>query len=340
MQPNLDENAKCEACKRRDQVEVIDEDDATEPYLLCSACAQRLRLRALRPSEWFNLASKHGWQKYSLHDDFYDDDGTALQPDVVGFSTGGMLAPSLTEVSQNPERLFGYCITRQRLGHAEFAALRSFPAEKLLAVLKHCAANGNTHIFVVGLAICANVLGPLSAAWVRDQYERSRTQDALYPWAEAAARCLPMQEGLAKTIDALEGYTGRDLRDRIGALTCFRSPLVLEWIESNAPKTNVTQDWGRLAALSNLTWAKVDAWLAHGRPLSLIALDALNQFIPSATQPPLVRNLQPILLGNPDPTMIVQALQRQMQTDPAPRSIQLCEDLIKHIDALRIADAC
>lgn len=338
MQTNLNTDETCEACGRHNQVERIDDDDTGEPYLVCNDCAQRLRLRALRPSEWFNIASKHGWQKYLLHDDFYDQVGTALQPDMDNYSTDGMFAPSLIETSINSDRLLDYCITRWRLDQAEFEALRSLPFEKLFATLKQRVASGNTHLLEVGLSICANVLDTLAATWVADQYERSCEQDALFSWAKAAARCLPQEEGLKMTIDALERYKGQELQDRMGALLWFRSPLVLDWIERNAPDVNIADNWGQLAALSNLTWTKADTWLTLGRPFSLIALDALDKFIPLPQHSPVVRELQPMLLGNPDRQTVFQALQLQMLNDPAPRSVKRCEYLIENADKLSIFD--
>src|SRR5258707_12116757 len=43
------------------------------------------------PLEWFNLAAKHGWRKYLLHDDFYDQDGTADVPKIESYSPKDML---------------------------------------------------------------------------------------------------------------------------------------------------------------------------------------------------------------------------------------------------------
>lgn len=336
MQINLNTDATCEACRRHTHVERVGDDDTDEPYLVCNDCAQRLRLRALRPAEWFNIASKHGWRKHLLHDDFYDEDGTASQPEMDDFSIDGMLAPSLNEASLTSERLLDYCISRWRLDQAEFEALKSLPTERMFTTLKQRVATGNTHLLEVALTICANVLETLAATWVSEQYERSCEQDALFSWAEAAAGCLPHQEGLKKTIDALERYKGQELQDRMGALLWFRSPLVLDWIERNAPHVNVTGNWGQLAALSNLTWARADAWLTRGRPFNLIALDALDQFIPLPRHAPVIQEMQPVLLGSFDRQTIIRALQLQMLNDPAPRSVKACEYLIANADKLRI----
>jgi hypothetical protein len=325
----------CEACRLRSVAEAIGDDDPDEPYLVCGECGSRLRQRALRPREWFNLAAKHGWREYLLHDDFYNEDGTAEQPEVDGYSADGLPAPTLDEAACSLGDLVDYCMTRWHLDALEYDALRKFPPEAVLDELERRAATGNRHALEVTLKLCASVVECVAAPWVRAQYERACNHNVLFSWAEAAARCLPHPEGLNKTVDALRAYSGQELRDRKGALMWFRSSAVLDWIENHAPRANVTDDWGRLAALSDLPWSRVDAWLARGRPLSLIALDALAEFIPRPGQAPIVKQLQPKLQGNPDALTLTRALQACMAADTAPRIAGRCRYLIEHLDELR-----
>lgn len=327
----------CQACKKLARVLRIEDDDPVEPYFLCPDCSHRLFLHALRPLEWFNLASEHGWRKYLLHDDFYHEDGTASQPDAPAFSDDGMLAPSLDEVATSIERLLGYCFTRWSLGTAEFEALSAHNSEDLLATLTRPEATSNPEKLSVVLTICANVLGDQARFWVNEQYERSVKEGVLFSWAEAAALCLPPPEGLKKTIDALASYKGRQLDLHLGALSWFRSALVLDWIESNAPSANVTRGWGQLAALSNLTWERAEEWLAQGRPLSLITLDALDQFLHLPRHAPLVRHLRPALRGGPDRKAIVKALETQKLNDHSPRCVKKCDFLIENIEEMHVA---
>jgi hypothetical protein len=315
---------------------VIGDYDPDEPYRVCAECGRRLRQWALRPLEWFNLAAKHGWAKYPLHDDFYDDDGIALQPDTYDYSADGMLAPTLDEAVRSLDRLVDYCVTRGALGGPEYNAFRRFPAAAILDELRRRAATGNRQILEVTLTLCANVLEHAAAPWVRAQYTRACDDNELFSWAEAAARCLPHPEGLHKTIDALRAYSGHELRERKDALLWFRSSAVLDWIEVHAPNANVTEDWGRLAALSDLSWSRVEAWLARGRPFSLLALDALKQFIERPAQVPIVRRLKPKLKGCSDHPTVARALQAYMATDAAPRAGGACRYLIEHIGELRV----
>jgi hypothetical protein len=315
---------------------VIGDDDPGEPYCVCSECGERLRQRALRPLEWFNLAAKHGWHKYLLRDEFYDDDGIAQLPRTDGYSIDGMLAPTLHEAACSLGGLVDYCITRWQLGAIEYDAFRTFPADAVLDELKQRAGTGNRHVRVVTLTLCANVLENAAAPWVRAQYEIACNQEMLFAWAEAAARCLPHPEGLQKTVDALRAYPGHELRRRNASLMWFRSLAVLDWVESHVPNANVTADWGQLAALSDLSWSRVEAWLSRGRPLGLVALDALTELIPKPGQAPIVKRLQPTLKDCPDGLTLTRALQAYMATDTAPRVASRCRYLIEHIGKLRV----
>jgi hypothetical protein len=304
---------------------------------VCGECGERLRRLALRPLEWFNVAAVHGWRKFLLHDDFYDQDGTACQPNIENYSDDGMLAPSIDQASLSLQRLVDYCITRWWPGAPEYEAFNAFAGEAILDELRRRAVARNRHVLAVTFQLCANVLGRNAAPWVRAQYTRAQADNALFYWAEAAASCLPEREGLNKTMDALRPLQGRELRERKGALLWFRAPAVLDWIELNAPRAHVTGDWGQLAARSDLTWSRAQDWLSRGRPLSLIAVDALGNFIPHAGQAPIVDRLKPRLKGCQDRSAITSALEVCMAADGAPRVAARCRYVISHLDELRIA---
>jgi len=314
----------------------VGDDDPSEPYRVCRECSDRLRGRALRPIEWFNLAAAHGWSKFLLHDDFYDQDGSASHSDIDNYPTEAMQAPSLETCAESHERLVDYCITRWHLSAADFEAFRPFASSVVLAELEQRAKAGNRHIMKVTLELCANVVGSPAAPWVRAQFARACRDGALFAWAEAAAKCLPEPEGLHNTIDALRTVHGRALPDRMGALSWFRSREVLDWIEVNAPPENVSASWGQLASLSDLHWTRVQDWLVRRRPLSLIALDALASYIPHRGQAPIVHLLNPTLKGCPDRLMIEQALRAYATEDVAPRVAARCRFIIDNLADLRV----
>jgi cell wall assembly regulator SMI1 len=90
------------------------------------------------------------------------------------------------------------------------------------------------------------------------------------------------------------------------ALGAFRDPSVLDWIEQNVPAL-VTTDWGALAAVSSFTWSRATAWLRSGRPLSLVALDALKESAKTGT------------FEWPPSHEVELALSAYLATDSAPR---------------------
>lgn len=326
----------CQACRKRPVVEDVGEDDPSEPYRVCRECAFRLRRRALRPNEWFNLAALHGWQKHLLHDDLYGQDGVASQPDMDNFTTDGMDAPTLPTCAGSLQRLTDYCITRWHLGKEEFEAFAPFAPSSVLAEFEGRARVGNRQIRQTMLELCANVVGGLAAPWVRSEFERACHDDCLFVWAEASAKCLPPPEGLHKTIGALCAFRGRALEDRMAALCWFRAPEVQDWIASHVPRQNISASWGRLASLSDLSWSRIQEWLGSGRPLSLVALDALASCIPRPGQARILAVLGPKLQGCSEISSIKHVLEAYAAEDNAPRVTTVCNFIIQHLDQLRI----
>lgn len=51
-----------------------------ESYTLERRTMMRLLAHSLQPKEYKALAKKYGADKYMIHDDFYDEDGNAIQP--------------------------------------------------------------------------------------------------------------------------------------------------------------------------------------------------------------------------------------------------------------------
>jgi hypothetical protein len=71
----------CQATKTEPAEVEVESHSPDGPYRLCKVAADRLKSLSLRPLEWFNLAAIHGPLEFYLHDDFYDEDGTAVQAD-------------------------------------------------------------------------------------------------------------------------------------------------------------------------------------------------------------------------------------------------------------------
>ena len=130
-------------------------------------------------------------------------------------------------------------------------------------------------------------LGPIAAAWMRVIWQGLIAENRDYAGfaTKALAASLPPDEAFDLAKAWAEQATEREARKtRLMAFGNLAHPRTLEfiehWWESAHPDLPVTEDWGRLAADSRLTWAITDAWLKQGRPVSLIALDALLTYLP------------------------------------------------------------
>ena len=152
-------------------------------------------------------------------------------------------------------------------------------------------------------------------------------------------------ETLAKRLDKDEAFKiisaevdrcdDKYLNDYITALNFTRNEKVLDWIEKNIHRTkNVGTNWGHLAASSHFTWQRADKWLTIGRPLSLIALDALRfctTIGERLNQSQLMRQIQPKLLDNPKPETVAKRLQEYLDLDNVPRTRTAVKNIIENI---------
>lgn len=322
----------CEACENSSATIVETCDDELQPYRLCQSCHHRLHALSLRPVEWYNLAKRHGWEKYLLHDDFYDEDGSAGQPQEDVVDAAALPAPILSDVSSNLESLLDFSITRWWFRPELAATWKKHAPDEVGQVLsRRFAANTN-------LCVRARILEVTAAAWGRSGAEFVRYAWGEYPaqvdlpaLAEASAGCLPDGEGLDCVIAALGALEDRQKRDLMFALAYFRSPRVLDWIEDNVFEP-ITESWGYLAAASSLDWPRVARWLDSGRPLSLIAIDALLAIICPRT--PLLRRFQPKLQGLPEMLTVKEALAQYRERDAVPRVQQRMDAVLSNLTEL------
>ncbi|XKH50141.1 hypothetical protein LG275_11120 [Chryseomicrobium palamuruense] len=264
----------CQACEIN-EVKVIETSDNPDfPYYLCEDCNERLEARALKPIEWYRLAIIYSPHSFSLHDDFYDDNGEATQPDEEFEVEEHELAPTLEDVQEDLEALLDFAMTRWYLEDDVVDALYQHDLQAIYkSVQKRFKATPVPSIKERLLEITAEVLGPVAEKWIRKLWA-SGDQAILYPLARASASCLPEEEGLEKVFSELEKLEEKFLPSAaLEMLLPFRSPEVVDWIENKC--TTYHSHWGRLAAVSYPTWDRMKEWLRKGRPLSLVALDTM-----------------------------------------------------------------
>lgn len=325
----------CQACERAPFSVEEETDDPSEPYRLCPACHARLLARSLRPVEWFNLAKRHGWTQPLLHDDLYNEDGSADQPDEDVVAPEAFPAPTLSEASRSAEALLDFSITRWWLRPEVIDAWSRIPVDEALAALtRRFETAHNDLVRGVVLEVTATV-GPAAAAFTRQIWRDGAFSDGLYgSLVRATAGSLPLDEGFALAESALKRMPEKVWRGNFPALAHFKSERTLAWIEANAGEPSVGA-WGGLAAASSFSWGKAKAWLESGRPLSLIAVDALIEVLDPRSRPAGVERLRLASTATEEETRPV--LESAMAADPVPRMKQRIGWLLSQLPALAAA---
>ncbi len=315
----------CQSC-RKEPVEVAEPcDNADAPYLVCRKCHARLLSRSLRPAEWFNLAGTYGWWQYLLHDDFYEDDGTASQPADDVEAAELHPCPTLPQVSNDCDRLLDYTTTRWRIEDQLAAAWCQLPATDVRRVVAGRFSNApNSGARSACLDVLAIALKSSACDFVAEVWQKNKDRVDISSLFRATAACMPIDQGFQLASNLVEELDGRERRHAMVALSYFQSPRALQWIERHAAEPT-TEDWGNLAAASCLSWSEVLSWLTRGRPFSLIAIDALRAIADPKT--PLLRAMSPALLTPPTADDFMRAIAAYEVQDPVPRVRQRIETL-------------
>lgn len=224
----------CEACTTQRATEDWQAGDAESVFRLCAACRARLEARALRPSEWYSLASRYGWWHHDLHDDLYDESGHAAQPQEPVASPECFPALTLSAVAEDAAALFAYTVSRWHIEASVVDAWTRLPREDVLHIVSERLAEApNGGVRAVALDIAAEVLGESGRDFVDAAWKRYPDSIDLRPLAHATAACLPHEEGFDRVADALAALDGRQRGETFPALAYFRSQRSLEWIERN-----------------------------------------------------------------------------------------------------------
>lgn len=179
-------------------------------------------------------------------------------------------------------------------------------------VVEHSIA-GDTHEveLVEGLLVLLEHLG----FDVSDYGPKQEPQWTLHLWdtlhyralqaqVEALREILPDVQAFEVAIKALDRVPPED-RGEIAFwfLHPFQTSRTLDWIESHPPMFMADEPevfspwsyWGYLTAVSEFSWSRAEFWLDRGRPLSLIALDALAN-MDGTSESPIVQEANPKLL--------------------------------------------
>lgn len=279
---------------------------------------------ALRPLEWFRLAAIHGPLTFLLHDDFYDESGKADQNRIPIRQASLFPAPELPSVARRLDPLLDYTLSRWRLEDDVVGALRGHPPTALLSAMSNLMTSRPIPwVASRCYEVAARAIGSEAREWVESRWDAGVCPPTLYSFLEAAAACLPKSDRTVQSaIAAVEAAADRNISTTALALTPFRSPLVLDWIERRLASP-VSDGWGSVASRSGFSWPTAVRWLKSGRPLNLVALDALKE---AYRRPPRGRPDRPAqLLEAPESTVLFALLDEVATDDPVPRVTKAVE---------------
>lgn len=221
---------------------------------------------------------------YLLNDDFYNNDGIACAPQIALEVNESLAFPRLSELT-DLQSVLDYAIVEWWLSDHVVNAIKNFEKKEILKELDtRIVSNKNLSRRIYQLA--AFTLGNYADEWIVKQWQ-FRMDDNFPDFAEALAKCLEADLGFELYTKQLQRIDQPNkLAEAMKGLLYFQSKRNLAWIESNVARvSNISDVWGYLAVASQFDWATAEKWLRSGRPLSLIALDALaNCAVTSDTQ--------------------------------------------------------
>lgn len=142
----------------------------------------------------------------------------------------------------------------------------------------------------------------------------------------ATSRCLPADESFRRVCEAVEQFHCPMLFIQL------RDARVLDWIETHI-QPPIIRDWGKIAAPSGFSWERAVRWLEGGRPLSLVALDALSTLISTYGEPYNAKE-GVRLLSPPSRRTLSRVLKDHVERDPVPRVEREVDFILSHTPVL------
>ena len=324
---------KCESCNINDfEVEQL-ADEGQKPYRLCRPCFDRLLNKALRPLEFFNLTAIHGHGSY-LHDDFYDyETGEATQPNIAVLESNKFPFPDFEKIKNNLDRLIDFAFVQYFTEDYVIKQLKQFDKNETLKTIDK-KVKYNRAINYKAYEIVGKVVGEEAKDWLKNEWA-NRQENELLIFAEAISKCFDLDEAFEILTNEIESKDDKNLSENISALLYFQSDKTLDWIEKVIHMTNnISTSWGTLAAASKFSWFRADKWLSLGRPLSLVAIDALLFCTTTGDRQNQAFWLQqnpPKLTDNPRPEIIANKLKDYLSKDNVPRTKNAINKIIDNI---------
>ena len=171
-------------------------------------------------------------------------------------------------------------------------------------------------------------------ATLQTMYDQEKV-DEFISRSEDLAKSADKDEAFIIISKEIDNCEDKYLNEYITALNFIRNDKVLDWIENNIHRTtNIGLNWGHLAASSYLSWDRASKWLTSGRPLSLVALDAImfcTTVDERLNQSLWMRQIQPKLIDNPKPEIVAVRLQEHLQTENTHRTKTTINKIVENL---------
>ncbi len=183
--------------------------------------------------------------------------------------------------------------------------------------------NNNDHINTL-FHLSGHLLKNLGADFIRKHWGKW-SEETFRGLTFAAIHCLPLIEAYGLVTDKLSQMNQRERLICKFVLGWFQNRLVLKWIEENVVSP-IDVTWGALAARSQFDWEHFEKWLTLGRPISLVALDALG-FCLTTPRASDGHQYKP-LINPPTEVILKNVLENYRKLDPAVRVRRTIEFLL------------
>ena len=125
------------------------------------------------------------------------------------------------------------------------------------------------------------------------------------------------------------------INECLQGLNYLQSDKSLQWIEDNISRTeNIILNWGYLAGISKFNWKIAEKWLNSGRPLSLVALDAINFCTTKGerlNQSLMMREINPKMIDNPNLEVIAKKISEYHKEDNSPRVKRVVNSILQNL---------
>ena len=200
-----------------------------------------------------------------------------------------------------------------------------YPAEVWLPIFEKCLPklHNNDHMNTL-FHLAGYVLKNLGTDFIRKHWGKW-SEETFRGLTFAAIHCLPLKEAYGLVTDKLGQMDQRERLICKFVLGWFENRLVLKWIEENVVSP-IDVSWGALAARSQFDWEHFEKWLTLGRPISLVALDALG-FCLTTPRAPDGHQYKP-LINTPTEVYLKNVLENYRKLDPAVRIRRTIEFLM------------